>query len=167
MDEHKVWLVVIGDGGARDLARSDWRRLILAASDGRPAAGDRIAVLRTHRPAYVAAAVLIGTADVRRDLGDALELRHRVVAPLTHEPDLVSLHLRIGTVWTHARLGALLGAAITLEQADYERIERALLDAAHAFGPPPSRPAHRRPRTPGRRAILVARLQTRRAKTAP
>lgn len=166
MDERKFWLVVIGDVAARDLARSDWRRLSLDRSDGGPAAGDRIAVLRTHRPAYLTTAVAIGTADVHGEDGDALELRHRVVAPLTHEPDLASLHLRIATPWTHARLGALLGSAVPIEMADYERIERALLEAAHAFGPAPSRPQHRRPRTPGRRAILVARVQTRRAKSA-
>lgn len=167
MDGHAAWLVVIGDIAARDVARADWRRIPLAPSgDGRPAPGDRIAVLRTHRPAYVQSAVLIGTADVRRDLGDALEVRHRVVAPTGHEPTLTVLGLHVATSWTHERLGGLLGSAIPLDVADHDRIERALLDEAHAFGPAPSRPAHRRPRTPGRRALLVGRLMARRAKTA-
>ena len=164
---HAAWLVIVGEVVARNLARADWRRLPLApSSDRRPAPGDRIAVLRTHRPAYVASAALIGTADVRRDLGDSLEVRHRVVAPTAHEPSLVGLRLRVATSWTHARLGELLGHAIPLEDKDHERAELALLDEAHAFGPAPSRPAHRRPRTPGRRALLVGRLLARRPKNA-
>lgn len=167
MDARAAWLVIVGEVVAKDLERADWRRLPLAPSgDRRPAPGDRIAVLRTHRPAYVASAVLIGTADVRRDLGDALELRHRVVAPTAHEPSLAALRLRVAAGWTHARLGELLGLAIPLEDEDHERAERALLEEAHAFGPAPSRPAHRRPRTPGRRALLVGRLMARRPKNA-
>ena len=43
-----------------------------------------------------------------------------------------------------------------------ERIEAALLTLAHRYGPAPKPPAHRRPRTPGRRALIAGRAAVRR-----
>lgn len=162
MDPH-CWLLVVNDPTARELARTEWRHLTLAPStDPRPAPGSCVAVIRTHRPDFIARAVVLGTADVRATTSDALELRHRVVAPSGHEPALAALRLRIAAGWTDERLGHLVGAALPLPPVDEERIEREVLDRAHAFGPAPARPAHHRPRTPGRRALVSARIAARR-----
>ncbi len=129
----------------------------------RPASGDRIAVLRTHRLAYVSNARFIGTADVRDGHGGELEIRHRFVAPGGHEVAPAALpHLAVTRAWTDDRLGALMSRVLPIGDADYESIEAALRRVALSFGPAPSRPAHRRPRTPGRRRLVAARVLARR-----
>ncbi len=168
MDTRHHWLLITSEIGARDLARAEWRAYPLASAIApRPAPGDRVAVLRTHRRAYVAAAVLIGTADVRGDSGNELELRHRFVAPGGHETPLAGVpHLRVSHGWTDERLGALMGLVVPVGAADYEAIEAALRSVALAYGPEPSRPAHRLPRTPGRRRLIAARLMNRKPSPA-
>ncbi len=163
MDTRRHWLVITGEIAARDLARADWRTYPLASAIApRPARGDRVAFLRTHRREYVKAAVLIGTADVHADAGNDLELRHRFVAPGGHEVPIASLpHLRVSHGWTDERLAALMGMVVPLNAQDYAAIEAALRSVALAYGPAPSRPAHRMPRTPGRRRLVAARLLNR------
>ncbi len=163
MDTH-CWLLIVDDVTARELARNGWRRLPLApSSDPRPAPDARLAIVRTHRPDFVARAVLLGTADVREESADAIAIRHRVVAPAGHEPSLAQLHVRIAAGWTDARLGELIGTAIPIPPADHERIERAVREQALAHGPQPSRPAHRMPRTPGRRRLISPKITARKA----
>lgn len=158
------WLLVVDETVARDLAKNEWHRVKLARSaDARPAPGARLSIVRTHRPDFVARAVALGTAEVREDAGEAILIRHRVVSPAGHEPSLAQLRLRIAAGWTDARLGELVGAAIPLPAADLERIEAAVREQALAHGPAPSRPAHRMPRTPGRRALASARVMARKA----
>lgn len=158
------WLLIVDDTAARELAKNGWHRVPLAPStDPRPAPGARLAILRTHRPDFVARAVVLGTADVREETADAIVIRHRVVSPAGHEPTLAQLHLRIAAGWTDARLGALVATAIPLPPTDHERIEAAVREQALAHGPAPSRPAHRMPRTPGRRALVSARVIARKA----
>jgi hypothetical protein len=123
-----------------------------------PARGDRVAIVAARGPSFVSSAEFIATAEVRSaDLGD-LTLRHRVVAPTGHAVPLEALPaLRLTAGWTHARLGAMRNTAVRCTERDFERIEAALLQAALRLGPGPKRPAHRRPRTPGRRALIAGR----------
>ena len=119
--------------------------------------------MRTHRPDYAARARFVGTAEVREASAAGLTLRHRFVAPLGHEPSPDDIaHLRVSAAWTDARVEALIGTVQPIAEDDLARIEQILAERALAFGPPAKRPAHRRPRTPGRRAILSARVMNRR-----
>lgn len=168
MERRRHWLIITSEIAARDLARADWRAQPLGPTlAARPAAGDRIAVLRAHRPRYLETAVFIGTADVRGDSGTEIEIRHRFVAPVGHEVPVTSVrHLLVSNGWTHERLGALMGVVVPVSPQDYERIEDALRVVALAYGPKPSRPMHRMPRTPGRRRLISARLLNRRPSPA-
>jgi hypothetical protein len=124
----------------------------------RPHAGDRVGILAVHGPLFAAAAAFVGTADVIGDDGSRLRLRHRVLAPAPHRvatSDLPSLRVSAG--WTNALLGSLRGTVVRCSDRDLERVEAALLALAHRYGPASKRPAHRRPRTPGRRALIAGR----------
>ena len=157
----RSWLAIVGELASRDLARSGWRHLRVAADD-RPVPGERVAVLRTHRPDYATRARVIGTAEVREASSDGLMLRHRFVAPEGHEPSPREIaHLHASVAWTDARVEALVGSVRPIGAEDFARIERVVRERALAFGPPAKRPQHRRPRTPGRRAILSARVMSR------
>jgi hypothetical protein len=152
------WLVVVDGEVLRRVVRSGWRELPIATGAARPSAGDRVDVLVTKGPRFVTEARFAGSAEIVRDLDEVLRIRHRFVAPAGHEPGLTSVGLlRIAVSWTHQVLGGLVGAFLPMTEADHGRIEKALRDAALAFGPAPSRPAHRRPRTPGRRALIEGR----------
>ena len=124
----------------------------------RPRAGDRVGILAVHGPLFVAGAAFVATADVIGDDGSRLRLRHRVLAPAPHRVALRDLpSLRVSAGWTNALLGSLRGAVVRCSDRDLERVEAALLTLAHRYGPAPKRPAHRRPRTPGRRALIAGR----------
>jgi hypothetical protein len=154
----RTWLAVVDGEVLRRVVRSGWRELPIATGAARPTAGERVSVLFTKGPRFVTEARFAGSAEIVRDLGEVLKIRHLFVAPAGHEPELTSLgllHVAVG--WTHQDLGGLVGAFLPMTQADSERIESALREVALAFGPPPSRPAHRRPRTPGRRALIEGR----------
>ena len=157
------WLAVVGPITTRDLAGGGWHHLRAAVGGGdRPAPGDRIAVLSSHRPRYVSNARFVGTVDVRSN-GEDLAIRHRFVAPPGHEPALADVaHLHASVAWTDERLAALIGGILPLSTEDGGRIERVVRERALSFGPPAMRPPHRRPRTPGRRALLSARVIARR-----
>jgi hypothetical protein len=163
MDTH-CWLLIVGDVAARDLAREKWHRIVVAdGAEALPLPGARLAVLRTHRPDFVARTVVLGTAVVTDRVGQTLEIRHRFVAPAGYEPPLTAVHPRIAAGWTDERVGALVGTALPIPSSDHERIEAAVREQALAHGPEPSRPAHRMPRTPGRRRLIGARLVARKA----
>jgi len=154
----RTWLAILDGEGMRRVARSEWHELPLATGASRPGLGDRVIVLVTKGPRFVTEARFAGSAVVVKDLGDVLRIRHRFVAPSGHEPALASLGiLRVTVSWTHEVLGGLIGAFLPMTQTDYARMETALREVALSFGPPPSRPAHRRPRTPGRRALIEGR----------
>ena len=119
--------------------------------------------MHTHRPNFVARAAVLGTALVTGGDAGRLEIRHRVVSPAGHEPALAALHPRIAAGWTDERVAALVGSAIPIPPADHERIEAAVRAEALAYGPDPKRPAHRMPRTPGRRRLIAPRIAARKA----
>jgi hypothetical protein len=154
----RKWLAVVDGEMLRRVVQSGWRELPLASGAARPGPGDRLTVLVTKGPRFVTEARFAGSAVVVKDQGETLRIRHRFVAPAGHEPALTTLGLlRVAVSWTHQVLGGLVGAFLPMTQADHEQVEWALREAALAFGPAPSRPAHRRPRTPGRRALIEGR----------
>lgn len=156
--EGRTWVAIVDGEVLRRVARSGWRELPIATGAARPAAGERISVLVTKGPRFVTEARFAGSAEIVRDLGGVLKIRHRFIAPAGHEPTLTSLGLlRVAVGWTHQTLGGLIGAFLPMTPADQGRIETALRDVTLTFGPPPSRPAHRPPRTPGRRALIEGR----------
>jgi hypothetical protein len=155
----RSFAAIVHASAVKRLVRDRVRGLHVTVDDEQyPTRGDRVALVATHGPLFLSTAEFIATAEVRSaDLGD-LTLRHRVVAPKGHAVPLDALPaLRVSAGWTHARLGALRTAAVRCTERDFERVEGALLHAALRFGPGPKRPAHRRPRTPGRRALIAGR----------
>ena len=152
--------VAIVDAGATERLRRDRVRglRVTVADEQPPSSGDRIAIVATRGPSFVSTAEFIATAEVRSAHLGELTLRHRVVAPTGHTVPLRALPaLRVTAGWTHAGLGAMRTSAVRCARRDFERVEAALLRAALRFGPGPKRPAHRRPRTPGRRALIAGR----------
>lgn len=157
-ERRRYWLAIVDPEAARRLARSRWTALAVPPTDARPDAADRIDILVTHRPRFVVAARVVANVDVLGANGTELRTRHRFVAPEGHEPVLSSLGmLVVAAGWTDAILAGLVGSVIPIGARDHLRIDGALRDVALAFGPEPSRPHHRRPRTPGRRALLEGR----------
>ncbi len=152
--------MAIVDGSAAGAALRDRVRHLSfdAPSDPRPSPGDRILIVSARGPSFVRTAEFVATAQVRAQEHDGLALRHRVLAPVGHAVPLGALpSLRFSAGWTHERLGGLRGSAIGCSSRDFERAEAALLAVALEFGPRAKRPEHRRPRTPGRRALLAGR----------
>ena len=153
------WIAVLDDRAALRIIKGGVGVLPLARTvTPRPAARDRLVLLLARGPLFVSESAFAATADVVADDGDVLRLRHRVVAPKGHEIKVTALHaLRVSAGWTHPALGGLLNDVIRTGARDYERIEGAVRDEALQFGPKAMRPTHRRPRTPGRRALLAGR----------
>lgn len=120
---------------------------------------DRVAIVswpdRARRP------MLAGTATVQKLSRETrtLRLRHRVSPVPGHEISVTSLGPRLAAArgWSAEVRSELLGAPRLIDERDFLLIDDALLEMAHAFGPPPTRPAHRPPRTPGRRALIAGR----------
>lgn len=154
-----TFVAIVDRTAAAALLRDRVRDLHLALPEAHgPVPGDRVAILATAGPSFVSSAEFIATAQVRTVTGGDLSLRHRVLAPTAHRVALSALPtLRVAAGWTHERLGALRGSAVRCTAGDFERVDVALLQAARRFGPAAKRPAHRRPRTPGRRALLAGR----------
>ena len=124
-----------------------------------PTAGDRLALLVIGSRSYPAGPAFVGTTQVTKLDDGVPRLRHRVNAPDGHAVPLRSFvpPLAASTGWTDARLSALAGTCVRLTERELARVEEALLERAHEFGPPPKRPQHTRPRTPGRRALIAGR----------
>lgn len=117
-----------------------------------------MALLSVRGPLFLSDAAFVGTADVIGNDGAVLRLRHRVLTPPAYPVPLRTLpSLRVSAGWTHARLGVLRGGMVRCTARDAGRIEAALLAVARAHGPRARRPAHHRPRTPGRRALMAGR----------
>lgn len=156
---HGTHVAIVDLAHAKRLLGANAGELELASDTvDRPRAGDRVGILAVHGPLFVAGAAFVGTAEVIGDDGSRLRLRHRVLAPAPHRVaprDLPSLRVSAG--WTNALLGSLRGTVVRCSDRDLERVEAALLTLAHRYGPAPKRPAHRRPRTPGRRALIAGR----------
>jgi hypothetical protein len=154
-----TYVAILDHTDAAHVVRAGAKELELGSdATDRPQAGDRVGILAVRGPLFAANAAFVGTADVLSDEGSRLRLRHRVLAPAPHRvvpSDLPSLRVSAG--WTNAGLGSLRGTIVRCSGRDLERVEAALLTLAHRYGPEPKRPAHRRPRTPGRRALIAGR----------
>jgi len=122
---------------------------------------DRAAVITWPDRGVDRRPTLAGTATVTKLSRDAhqLRLRHRVSPVEGHELSVTSLGTRFVAArgWSAQRRAEVLGSPRLISERDFALIEDALLAVAHEFGPPPKRPAHRRPRTPGRRALIAGR----------
>jgi hypothetical protein len=155
-----TYVAILDHTEARALLRIRATALELptGVAPARPRQGDRLGILAVRGPLFVAGAAFVGTADVLSDEGSLLRLRHRVLAPEPYQIALGRLpSLRVSAGWTHRSLGELRGTAVRCSSRDLERVEAALLTLARRHGPAPKRPAHRRPRTPGRRALIAGR----------
>ena len=164
MPRQAAWLAVVGEVAERALARSGWRTLPLIETPSLLAPGDGIVVVRARRTRSIATATVIGTAIVReaRDGAD-LAIRHRVIVPEAHEIRLVDVPVLVRRVgWTDDRLRALAGSLAPIPMREFTSVDGVLHETALAFGPPPKRKAHARPRTPGRRRLATARIAARR-----
>lgn len=156
MNERRYWVAVLGDGGYADLQRHRMRELPIVSIpvEPHPAVGDRVAVL--HRGCFAETAVvtkITGEHPLR------LRLRHSVDAPAgtTLPYTWFSPALGCAMSWTDERLDDLIESFVPIDEKNYVRIEDALRSLALQHGPRPSRPAHRRPRTPGRRKLVAAK----------
>ena len=121
---------------------------------------DRIAVVCWPTGAQ-AAPFVAATVSVSKLVGEmrSLRLRHRVTCVEGHEPALSALGASVAAtrIWTAQRRDWMVNLLQLVSERDFDRLEGALLDAAHLFGPRPGRPPHTQPRTPGRRALLAGR----------
>jgi hypothetical protein len=126
------------------------------------ASRDRIAIVSWRARGQP---MLAATASVWRLSRETrtLRLRHRVSSVPGHEIAVAALGSRLAFArgWTAERRTELIAEMCLIGEHDFALIEETLLAAAHAFGPPPKRPAHRRPRAPGRRAMLAGRASAR------
>ena len=154
-----TYVAIVDHVDALRVVRAGARQLELGSDTAdRPGPGDRLGILAVRGPLFVAGAAFVGTADVLRDDGPRLRLRHRVLAPAPYGVALSELpSLRVSAGWTHGTLGGLRGTVVRCTIRDLARVEAALLTLARRYGPPGKRPAHRRPRTPGRRALIAGR----------
>jgi len=118
---------------------------------------DRIAIVSWPDRGLDRRPMLAGTATVTKLLPESHEvrLRHRVSPIPGHRISIASLGQRLAVArgWRTERRAELLVGPRLIDERDFELIEGVLLEKAHAAGPPPTRPAHARPRTPGRRAL--------------
>lgn len=123
---------------------------------------DRMAIVTWPEIGIDRRPMLAGTVTVTKLLPEAHEvrLRHRVSPVPGHVITVASLGTRLAVArgWRIERRAELLEAPRLIAERDFELIENALLDTAHAFGPRSKRPTHTRPRTPGRRARWSGRI---------
>lgn len=156
----RPWLVVLADRAPA--STRSIRSVELHPIPDELALRDRVALICwpdrrvDHEP------VLAGTATVTKILSGTgvVRLRHRVSPVPGHGIPVASLGPRLAAArgWTIARRADLLAAPRLIGERDFALIEGALLVTARAFGPSAKRPAHARPRTPGRRALMVGRM---------
>jgi hypothetical protein len=159
----RTWLVVTATTSP-SLRERDWFAELRPIPD-ELASRDRMAIVSWPERGIDRRPVLLATATVTKLARDAhlLRLRHRVSAVPGHEIAVASLGTRLAAArgWSAQRRSDLLGAPRLISGTDFKLIDDALLAVAHEFGPPPKRPAHRRPRTPGRRALHATRAGVR------
>lgn len=154
----RTWLVVLS--APPTIRDHDWFADLQPVPD-ELALKDRIAIVSwpdrgTDRRAVLAATATVAKLDRERRV---LRLRHRVSCVAGHEIPVASLGARLAAArgWSIDRRAEALGGPRSIRESDYALMEGALLEVAHGFGPEAKRPAHRRPRTPGRRALISAR----------
>ncbi len=159
----RTWLLVT-EIASPDLRDHDWFAELRPVPD-ELTPHDRIAIVSWPARGVDRRPILAGTASVTKLSRETrmLRLRHRVSPVADHPIAVTSLgsRLAVSRGWTAERRSELIGAARLITESDFALIEGALLDTAYAFGPPPRRPAHRRPRTPGRRALIAGRASVR------
>ena len=155
----RTWLVITPATGA-PLKEHDWFAELQPVPD-ELALRDRVAVVGWPDRGVDQRPVLAGTATVVKLSREArvLRLRHRVSSVPGPEIPLTSFGTRLAAArgWWAVQREDLLGAPRLISESDYALIENALLATAHEFGPAAKRPMHRRPRTPGRRALIAGR----------
>lgn len=153
----RTWLLVTA-ANAPSLGEHDWFAELLPVPD-ELAPHDRVAIVSWPDRGVDRRSVLAGTATVTKLSRETrvLRLRHRVAPVPGHEISVTSLGPRLAAArgWSVQRRLDVLGVLRLISERDFALIEEALLETAHAFGPSPKRPAHRRPRTPGRRALIA------------
>lgn len=156
----RAWLVVMADRAPASTRSS--RSVELRPIPDELALRDRVALICWPDRGVDREPVLAGTATVTRIFFETgvVRLRHRVSPVRGHGIPVASLGPRLAAArgWTIARRPDLLDAPRLIGERDFDVIEGALLATARAFGPPARRPAHARPRTPGRRALTVGRM---------
>lgn len=144
----------------RDFADTDWFDELAPIPD-ELAARDRIVVVAWPDRGPIRRPVLAATGSVTSIDRSArrLRLRRRVTAIAGHEISLTTYGAGLAATggWTSARRSELMSVLHLIDDRDFQRIEHALLEAAHHFGPPPKRHQHSQPRTPGRRALIAGR----------
>lgn len=154
----RTWLIVMADQASTRPIRSVELRPI----PDELALRDRVAIICWPDRGLDRRPMLGGTATVTRILSETgvVRLRHRVSPVAGHGIPVASLGPRLAVArgWTITRRPDLLDAPRLIGDRDFALIEGALLAAARAFGPSAKRPAHARPRAPGRRALMVGRL---------
>ncbi len=155
----RTWLLVT-DVATPSLRDHDWFTELRPVPD-ELAVRDRIAIVSWPDRGGDRRPMLAGTATVWKLSREThtLRLRHRVSPVAGHGISVTSLGSRLAAArgWYAARRSELLGVARLITEPDFALIEDALLTTAHAFGPALKRPTHRRPRTPGRRALIAGR----------
>lgn len=152
----RSWLVVLADK-PRQLKAVDWFSA-LGPLPHEVEQGDHVALVYWPVKGTPSLAATVAVSKVSQGT-NTLRLRHRVAAVDGHVVSVVSLGARLAIArgWTSDRRDDLIGGLRMIANADCELIERALLAVALRHGPPARRPAHRTPRTPGRRALIAAR----------
>ena len=159
----RTWLIVTAATG-EPLKEHDWFAELQPVPD-ELALRDRVAVISWPDRGIDQRPVLAGTATVVKLSRETrvLRLRHRVAAVLGHEIPVASFGTRLAAArgWWAVRREDLLDEPRLVSERDFAQIEGALLDVAHEFGPVAKRPAHSRPRTPGRRALIAGRTRGR------
>lgn len=155
----RTWLIVTA-AVSPSVQERDWFVELGAIPDAL-APRDRMAIVSWADRGLERRAMLLGTASVAKLSVEShlLRLRHRVSAVPGHEVPVTGLGAGLACArgWSTRRRPDLLGGPRPISESDFTRIEDALLAIAHEFGPPPKRPVHRQPRTPGRRALIAAR----------
>lgn len=153
------WIAILDEEARKAAVRAELREIALEPGTERseiPSPGDRVAILALPD------LVLLGTAIAGRARPDGrpvLRLRDRIRAPEGHAVDPFAMRPRpaCSAGWTRAGLRTMVGRYLGISALDADRIGSAVRARALAFGPPPTRPAHAKPRTPGRRALVEGR----------
>ena len=150
------WLVVLADRPAQ-LKAVDWFSA-LSPLPYELEQGDHLALVYWPMNGTPSLAATVALSKVSQDT-HTLRLRHRVAVVDGHPVTVASLGARLAIArgWTGDRREELIGGLRMITSNDFELIEQALLAVALRHGPSARRPAHRTPRTPGRRALIAGR----------
>lgn len=153
------WIAVLDEAARKAALRAELREIPLdpdLGSNEIPWPGDRVAILALPDAVFLAIAT---AARVRPGGRPVLRLRDRIRAPDGNAVDPFAMRPRpaCSASWTRGDLPAMAGRSVGISALDADRIASAIRAKALAFGPPPTRPAHAKARTPGRRALVEGR----------